>query len=71
MKMCCRNLFISVFPSKCLKISRRFQKIFEEGPPTIAKKDVFHEMERAGMRLTALVGYQGALQCRNSFVKFQ
>ena len=41
-------------------ISRRFQKIFEEGPPTIAKKEVFHEMERAGMRLTALVGYQGA-----------
>lgn len=39
---------------------RRFQKIFEEGPPTIAKKDVFHEMERAAMRLTALVGYRGA-----------
>eukprot|EP00438_Fugacium_kawagutii_P004902 Skav229215 [mRNA] locus=scaffold2439:116676:121009:+ [translate_table: standard] len=38
----------------------RFQKIFEEGPPTIAKKDVFHEMERAAMRLTALVGYRGA-----------
>eukprot|EP00434_Breviolum_minutum_P044305 symbB.v1.2.039556.t2/scaffold6638.1/size16554/1 len=39
---------------------RRFQKIFEEGPPVIAKKDVFHEMERAAMRLTALVGYRGA-----------
>ncbi|CAK9065571.1 Acetyl-CoA carboxylase 2 [Includes: Biotin carboxylase] [Durusdinium trenchii] len=39
---------------------RRFQKIFEEGPPTIAKKEVFHEMERAAMRLTALVGYRGA-----------
>eukprot|EP00435_Cladocopium_sp_Y103_P001897 s859_g1.t1 len=39
---------------------RRFQKIFEEGPPTIAKKDVFHEMERAAMRLTALVSYRGA-----------
>ncbi|CAE7201368.1 cut6 [Symbiodinium necroappetens] len=34
---------------------RCFQKIFEEGPPTIAKPDVFHEMERAAMRLTALV----------------
>eukprot|EP00438_Fugacium_kawagutii_P004906 Skav229219 [mRNA] locus=scaffold2439:148018:157197:+ [translate_table: standard] len=30
------------------------------GPPTIAKKEVFHEMERAAMRLTALVGYRGA-----------
>eukprot|EP00438_Fugacium_kawagutii_P004909 Skav229222 [mRNA] locus=scaffold2439:175179:187469:+ [translate_table: standard] len=40
--------------------STRFQKIFEEGPPTIAKKEVFHEMERAAMRLTALVGYRGA-----------
>ncbi|CAE7878028.1 cut6 [Symbiodinium sp. KB8] len=39
---------------------RRFQKIFEEGPPTIAKPDVFHEMERAAMRLTALVSYRGA-----------
>ena len=39
---------------------RRFQKIFEEGPPTIAKKEVFHEMERAAMRLTALVSYRGA-----------
>ncbi|CAE7272799.1 ACC1, partial [Symbiodinium pilosum] len=38
----------------------RFQKIFEEGPPTIAKPEVFHEMERAAMRLTALVGYRGA-----------
>ncbi|CAJ1327935.1 unnamed protein product, partial [Effrenium voratum] len=39
---------------------RRFQKIFEEGPPVIAKKEVFREMERAAMRLTALVGYRGA-----------
>ena len=40
---------------------RRFQKIFEEGPPTIAKPDVFHEMERAAMRLTALVQRLGRL----------
>ncbi|CAE7395870.1 HFA1 [Symbiodinium sp. CCMP2592] len=39
---------------------RPFQKIFEEGPPTIAKPDVFHAMERAAMRLTALVSYRGA-----------
>ena len=40
--------------------SQELRKIFEEGPPTIAKPDVFHEMERAAMRLTALVGYRGA-----------
>jgi acetyl-CoA carboxylase/biotin carboxylase 1 len=39
---------------------RRFQKIFEEGPPVIANPVVFKEMERAAMRLTALVGYSGA-----------
>ena len=36
------------------------RKIFEEGPPTIAKPCVFKEMERAAMRLTALVSYRGA-----------
>lgn len=39
---------------------RRFQKIFEEGPPVIATASTFKEMERAAMRLTALVGYRGA-----------
>mmetsp|Transcript_87993 Transcript_87993/g.156027 ORF Transcript_87993/g.156027 Transcript_87993/m.156027 type:complete len:2134 (-) Transcript_87993:174-6575(-) len=39
---------------------RRFQKIFEEGPPVIANPATFKQMERAAMRLTALVGYTGA-----------
>lgn len=39
---------------------RRFQKIFEEGPPTIAPKDTFREMERAAQRLTQSIGYIGA-----------
>lgn len=39
---------------------RRFQKIFEEGPPTVAKKDVFREMEKAAQRLTKNIGYIGA-----------
>ena len=39
---------------------RRFQKIFEEGPPTVAKKEVFREMEKAAQRLTKNIGYIGA-----------
>jgi len=39
---------------------RRFQKIFEEGPPIIAPKDTFKEMERAAQRLTQEIGYVGA-----------
>lgn len=39
---------------------RRFQKIFEEGPPTIAKPDTFKEMQRAAQRLTQTIGYVGA-----------
>jgi len=39
---------------------RRFQKIFEEGPPTIAKPDTFLEMQRAAQRLTQQIGYIGA-----------
>ena len=39
---------------------RRFQKIFEEGPPIIAKPDTFHEMQRAAQRLTQSIGYIGA-----------
>jgi len=39
---------------------RRFQKIFEEGPPAIVPKDTFHEMELAAQRLTQSIGYQGA-----------
>ena len=39
---------------------RRFQKIFEEGPPTIANPAVFREMEKAAQRLTRNIGYVGA-----------
>jgi len=39
---------------------RRFQKIFEEGPPTIAKPETFRKMEQAAMRLTQSIGYSGA-----------
>jgi len=39
---------------------RRFQKIFEEGPPTIAAKEDFREAEKAAQRLAMSVGYRGA-----------
>ena len=39
---------------------RRFQKIFEEGPPTIAPKDIFRQMELSAQRLTQSIGYIGA-----------
>jgi len=39
---------------------RRFQKIFEEGPPTIAPRDGFRKAEQAAQRLAMSVGYQGA-----------
>eukprot|EP00951_Prasinocladus_malaysianus_P010774 scaffold79411_cov45-Prasinocladus_malaysianus.AAC.2 len=39
---------------------RRFQKIFEEGPPTICPPEIFTEMERAAQRLTQNIGYIGA-----------
>ena len=39
---------------------RRFQKIFEEGPPVIAPTETFREMERAAQRLTQSIGYIGA-----------
>jgi len=39
---------------------RRFQKIFEEGPPSIVPKDTFREMEKAAQRLTQSIGYIGA-----------
>ncbi|RYH29348.1 hypothetical protein EON65_08795 [archaeon] len=39
---------------------RRFQKIFEEGPPSVAPRVVFKQMERAAQRLTQSIGYIGA-----------
>lgn len=39
---------------------RRFQKIFEEGPPIIARPETFKKMEKAAQRLTQTIGYIGA-----------
>eukprot|EP01033_Poteriospumella_lacustris_P003046 gene3046-2231_t len=39
---------------------RRFQKIFEEGPPVVAPPEIFREMERSAQRLTQSIGYIGA-----------
>merc|ERR1719506_1743288 len=39
---------------------RRFQKIFEEGPPSVAPKATFRKMEVAAMKLAKAVGYRGA-----------
>ena len=39
---------------------RRFQKIFEEGPPIIAPDDKFEEMMRAAVRLCKNIGYCSA-----------
>ena len=38
---------------------RRFQKIFEEGPPVVVPRKTFREMERAAQRLTQSIGYKG------------
>ncbi|XP_026193591.1 acetyl-CoA carboxylase [Cyclospora cayetanensis] len=38
---------------------RRFQKIFEEAPPTVVRPETFKEMERAAQRLTQSLGYEG------------
>ena len=39
---------------------RRFQKIFEDGPPSIAKPETFKEGQRAAQRLAQSIGYIGA-----------
>jgi acetyl-CoA carboxylase/biotin carboxylase 1 len=39
---------------------RRFQKIFEEGPPIIAKPETFVKMQKAAQRPTQSIGYVGA-----------
>ncbi|ETB63002.1 hypothetical protein YYC_00609 [Plasmodium yoelii 17X] len=39
---------------------RRFQKIFEEGPPSIVPPHTFREMEKASIRLTKMIKYRGA-----------
>ncbi|ANQ09769.1 Biotin carboxylase subunit of acetyl CoA carboxylase [Plasmodium coatneyi] len=39
---------------------RRFQKIFEEGPPSVVPPNIFREMEKASIRLTKMIKYRGA-----------
>jgi acetyl-CoA carboxylase/biotin carboxylase 1 len=50
---------ISLFGRDC-SVQRRHQKIIEEAPVTIAKSDVFEQMEKAAVRLAKLVGYVSA-----------
>ncbi|GJJ11159.1 hypothetical protein Clacol_005391 [Clathrus columnatus] len=50
---------ISLFGRDC-SVQRRHQKIIEEAPVTIAKRERFEEMERAAVRLAKLVGYVSA-----------
>ncbi|EGW34547.1 uncharacterized protein SPAPADRAFT_134536 [Spathaspora passalidarum NRRL Y-27907] len=50
---------ISLFGRDC-SVQRRHQKIIEEAPVTVAKKDTFHQMENAAVRLGKLVGYVSA-----------
>jgi biotin carboxylase len=47
-------------PVTLCSTQRRHQKIIEEAPVTIAEDEVFHEMERAAVRLGKLVGYVSA-----------
>jgi len=39
---------------------RRFQKIFEEGPPVIVPNDIFTDMMKAAVQLCKSLGYQSA-----------
>lgn len=59
---------ISLFGRDC-SVQRRHQKIIEEAPVTIAKREKFEEMERAAVRLAKLVGYvsAGTVECEFSF----
>ncbi|KAI9306564.1 acetyl-CoA carboxylase [Cunninghamella echinulata] len=50
---------ISLFGRDC-SVQRRHQKIIEEAPVTIAKQDIFEQMEKAAVRLGKLVGYVSA-----------
>lgn len=58
---------ISLFGRDC-SVQRRHQKIIEEAPVTIAKREKFEEMERAAVRLAKLVGYvsAGTVECKKT-----
>ncbi|XP_065669761.1 acetyl-CoA carboxylase isoform X2 [Hydra vulgaris] len=55
----CYGQVVSLFGRDC-SVQRRHQKIIEEGPVTICKQDVFHEMEKNAIALAKLVGYRSA-----------
>lgn len=59
---------ISLFGRDC-SVQRRHQKIIEEAPVTIAKEEIFEQMERAAVRLARLVGYvsAGTVECMRLF----
>lgn len=50
---------ISLFGRDC-SIQRRYQKIIEEAPITIASPEIILKMEKAAVRLAKLVGYVSA-----------
>ncbi|KAL5475565.1 hypothetical protein EMCRGX_G025395 [Ephydatia muelleri] len=50
---------ISLFGRDC-SVQRRHQKIIEEAPATVARAEVFAEMEKAAVRLAKMVGYVSA-----------
>ena len=50
---------ISLMGRDC-SVQRRHQKIIEEAPVSIAPAEVFQEMERAAVKLAAMVGYVSA-----------
>jgi len=50
---------ISLYGRDC-SVQRRHQKIIEEGPPVVAPREVFLQMELAAVRMAKEVGYVGA-----------
>ena len=62
---------ISLFGRDC-SVQRRHQKIIEEAPVTIAKENIFEQMERAAVRLAKLVGYvsAGTVECMRLLLSY-
>jgi len=50
---------ISLYGRDC-SVQRRHQKIIEEGPPLVAKPDLWLQMEKAAVAMAKEVGYVGA-----------
>jgi acetyl-CoA carboxylase/biotin carboxylase 1 len=62
---------ISLFGRDC-SVQRRHQKIIEEAPVSITKRERFEDLERAAVRLAKLVGYvsAGTVECKDSLMCF-